>query len=147
MKNFDEAKKRVTKVRRRPWYVVNFKNYSIYIWVLPLVPFLLCVKRFQDWRYNRLVWSEETATKVLDKILPKVLNYEAEENAFYYNLDWTYCRFEHKAPFGYKKWTSKFSYDLKEFLKDGYENANYTKTVDEDRSYYGDIWVRFEEKN
>ena len=145
MKNFDEAKKRATKVRKKPWYVVDIKNYSIYIWGLPLVPFVLGVEKFKDWCYNRLEWSEEKATKVLDEVLPKVLTYDAEDNAFYYNIDWSFSEFRRYAPFGYKKWASKFGYDLKEFIQDGYENANYTKTVYDD-GYHGDTWVKFEEK-
>lgn len=145
MKNFDEAKKRATKVRKKPWYVVDTKNYSIYIWVLPLVPFVLGVEKFKAWRYDRLEWNEEKATKVLNKVLPKVLTYDAENNTFYYNMDWSYFGLKRNAPFGYKKWASKFGYDLKKFIKDGYENANYTKTISDD-NYYGDIWIKFEEK-
>ena len=42
-----------------------------------------------------------------------------------------------------RKWARKWEYDLRDFIKDGYENENYSKSVEKD---YYDTWVKFEER-
>ena len=64
MKTFDNAK---TKTKRnKKWDVIKIKDYVFYIWLLPLFPFVFALEKFNNWRYNRLEWNEEKATKILD---------------------------------------------------------------------------------
>lgn len=92
---------------------------------------------------NRRVWSDKKAKKVLDKILPKVLDYVEEDNAFYYCMNWSEWELVDKAPLIYRKWVRKFKYELHKFIRDNYENEDYTKTVENDGFC---IWVTFSEK-
>ena len=67
MKAFDMAKEKKKVQRQRPIHWVKICGYTVRWWEVPLVPFEL----LKDWRYNRMKWSDEKATKVLDAILPK----------------------------------------------------------------------------
>ena len=147
MKNatFDKAKTK--KENKKPWYVIHGKKYSYYVWCLPLLPITLLVNFVEAKANKRRVWNTTIATKVLDKILPKVLDWAENDKAFYYNMEWDYFRLWRKAPLRYRKWARKFQYDLHKFIETGYENAQYTKTVDKGKYYYDDTWVKFEEKN
>lgn len=139
MKTFDNAK---TK-RNKKWYVIKIKDYVFYIWLLPLFPFVFALEKLNNWRYNRLKWNEEKATKILNKTLPKCLDWVAEDKAFYYCMGWQDNGLWTKAPLFHRKWVKKFKYELHQFIKNGYENANYIKTVEED---YYDTWIKFTEK-
>jgi hypothetical protein len=143
MKAFDQAKIRDTKPKKKPWYQIQSKQYTYYIWSLPLVPIVLLVDKCQEWAGKRRVWSEEKATKVLDAVLPKVLEYVEEDNAYYYSMEWGTSALWRKAPRKYRKWAFKFEYHLKTFIRDGYENTDYTKTIEKD---YYETWIKFVEK-
>ena len=136
MKAFDMAKEK-RKVQR-PIHWVKICGYTVRWWEVPLVPFEL----LNYWRYNRMKWSDEKATKVLDAILPNELEWVEEDNAFYYCMDWDPHGIGKKAPRRYKKWSNKFSWDLHRFIRDGYENPDYIKTYLNDDGG----WVKFEER-
>ena len=144
MKSFEYAKKRSEKKRnanRKKWWIINTKNYSVYIWALPLLPFVLIHDKISDYCYKRRVWNEETARKVLNHALPYILEWVEEDNAYYYCMDWGNSSLWEKAPITKRKWARKFAYDLQRFIKEGYENPNYAKSVEND-GY--DTWVKFE---
>lgn len=141
MANFDKAKK--TKKAKKQWWVIHIRNYSVYIWALPILPVVLLVDYIDNRNYKKRVWNEQTATKILDKVLPQVLEWVEEDNAFYYCMNWNSSALYRRAPRKYRKWACKFSYRLQQFIKEGYENADYVKTVEED---YCDTWVKFVEK-
>lgn len=136
MKAFDAAKEK-RKVKR-PIHWIKIRNYHVRWWEIPLVPFVM----FKDWRYDRMVWNEAKATKVLNAILPKELEWVEEDNAFYYSMDWNPYGIGKKAPRRYKNWANKFSWKLRDFIRDGYENPDYIKTY----LYDDGGWVKFEER-
>ena len=140
MADFNKAKR---TNNGKKWYVVNTKNYQVYFWALPLLPIVIMIEKLENWQYERRTWSEEKATKVLNKVLPKVLEYVEEDNAFYYCMGWSPCSLYRKAPCYYYKWAEKFSYKLQRFIRDGYENEDYAKTIEND-GY--DVWIKFSEK-
>lgn len=137
MKAFDAAKEK-RKVKH-PIHWIKIRKYHVRWWEIPLVPFVM----FKDWRYDRMVWNEAKAMKVLDAILPKELEWVEEDNAFYYSMDWNPYGIGKKAPRRYKNWANKFSWKLHDFIRDGYENPDYIKTYIND-GYEG--WVKFEER-
>ena len=141
MAKFDKAKKE--KKNKRKWYIINGKKYSYYIWALPIIPFVLLVDKIQEEASKRRVWSEKRATKILDYVLPQVLEWVEEDNAFYYCMQWGVSSLWRKARRRDRKWAFKFDWRLHNFIKDGYENAEYTKSIDKD---YDDTWVKFVEK-
>ena len=143
MAQFDKAKT-VEKKYRRKWYEIQGKKYTYYIWALPILPLVLLVDKIKDYRYNRRVWSEEKATKVLDYVLPQVLEWVEEDKAFYYSMEWGHSQLWRKARRRDCKWAYKFAYQLHKFIQNGYENAEYVKTVEKDN--YGETWVKFVEK-
>ena len=143
MKTFDNAKTKTKAKRNKKWYVIKIKDYVFYIWLLPLFPFVFALEKLNNWRYNRLKWTEKKATKILDKILPNCLDWVAEDKAFYYCMSWQDSILWRKAPLFHRKWVKKFNYKLHQFIKNGYENVNYIKTVEKD---YYDTWIKFTEK-
>ena len=144
MKNntFDKAKAPKKKSNKK-WYIINGKKYSYYIWALPLLPFVVLYDTLEERANKRRVWSAERATKVLNHVLPKVLEWVEEDKAYYYCMDWGTSDLWRKAKHRDRKWARKWEYDLRDFIKDGYENENYSKSVEKD---YCDTWVKFEER-
>ena len=136
MKDFEKAK---TKKQHRSPRRFNIAGYNDVFWYE--IPFV-SLRILSDWRYERMKWSDEKATKVLDAILPNELEWVEEDNAFYYCMDWDAYGLISKTPFYYKKWVRKFCYDLHRFIAEGYQNAGYNKTVIDDCEQ----WVKFEEK-
>ena len=141
MASFDKAKvKKVKKGLPR----ISVGDYEVLIFALPLLPFVMALDAFHDWQYNRLVWRAEKATKVLNAILPKVLEWVEEDNAFYYCTGWNGSILRDAAPLRYKKWVKKYYWKLHDFVEDGYQNPDYDKTVESDAS--GDVWIKFTAK-
>ena len=139
-KDFSYAKMRQEKQSRKKWWIINGKKYSYYIWALPLIPFVLLYDKISDYLYARRVWSEEKATKVLDRVLPHVLEWVEEDDAYYYCMDWGYSSLWRKAPLTMRKWARKFSYNLHQFIKNGYQKDGYEKTIEGDRY---ETWIKF----
>lgn len=141
MKDFDYAKRQ--QKNRRKWWVVYTKQYSFYIWALPIFPFFLLWEKYQDWQYSRMTWSEERATRILDHVLPYVLEWAAEDEAFYYCMQWGHTALWRKAPRFQRKWARKFSGRLWYFLEEGYQKEGYDKSVETD---FEDVWVKFQKR-
>ena len=137
---FDKAKSK----SKKKWWVVRINNYNFYLWGLPFVPFVLVQEKFSDWQYKRLTWDEAKATKMLNRILPKTLEWVEEDEAYYFCMDWGYSNYLYKVPVWHRKWVRKFARELREFVRDGYENPQYIKECEND-GY--DEWVKFIEKN
>ena len=143
---FDKAKEKGKKKNKKKWWIINTKNYSYYIWALPIIPFC--------WVYDKIVklidksrkWDEAKADKILNKALPKMLEWDEDEKNYYlyirryHGFDW--CR----VPLIYRKWSKKFSYRLKEYFLEKYENELYTKRV-ETEDYNEWYYITFTEKN
>lgn len=142
MKNFEYAKTK-GKNNKKKWWIVNTSRYSIYIWALPLYPFVALYIKLVNWNYNRKTWDEKKATKVLNCALPYVLEWVKEDNAFYYCMSWHGYTICSRAPFLLRGWAVKFRYKLIDYLKEGYENPQYIKTIENDGF---DDWIKFEEK-
>lgn len=143
MANFDKAK--TPKKTTKKWWILDIKNYSYYIWALPIIPFILLADYIKNHNYKRLVWDEKIATKVLDKVLPQVLEWVEEDNAFYYSMEWGTGNLWRRAPHRYRKWARKFAYQLQKFIEIGYQNTEYIKTTE--RDIYCELWVKFVEKS
>lgn len=142
MKDFEYAKTRKNKSRRK-WYVINGKKYSYYIWALPIIPFVVAYDKVSEWAYNRREWSEETACKVLDHVLPYILEWVEEDNAFYYCMDWGCSNLWRKAPLHLRKWAKKFDYKMHKFIEEGYQKEGYSKSVEKD---HYETWVKFQKE-
>ena len=144
MKNntFDKAKE--PKTNKKKWYIINGKKYSYYIWAFPLVPFVILHDKINQWTDKRRVWSVERATKVLDHVLPKVLEWVEEDKAYYYCMDWGTNSLWRGAKHKNRRWARKWAYHLRSFIKEGYENEHYSKSVEKDN--YDTWWVKFEER-
>lgn len=139
-KSFSYAKTRKEKQNHKKWWIINGEKYSYYIWVLPVIPFAFLYDKISDYLYARRVWDEKKAIKVLNYVLPHVLEWVEEDEAYYYCMDWRHCILWEKAPFTMRKWTIKFSANLHQFIKDGYQVDGYEKTIENDG--YG-TWIKF----
>ena len=142
MKSFDKAKNRSTKSGKK-WYLIYGKRYTYPFWALPLTPFVILYDNYKRWSYNRLMWSDEKATKMLNRILPKMLEWVEEDKAYYFCMDWGYSNYQYQVPRQHRAWVRKFASQLRQFVRDGYENADYIKEHEND-GY--DSWIKFSEK-
>ena len=144
---FDKAKQKDRPKRKE--FKVRYKFFGEEFYINPfLIPVAIVVgtaEYIDNKYYESLEWSDEKATKLLNRTLPYVLEWVEENNAYYYCMNWGCGYFSKRAPFGYRRWGVKFYSDIIDFIKDGYENPNYCKTVEKDK--YGDVWVKFEEIN
>lgn len=140
MKDFEYAKKQAEKQAKKKkmrWWV-RIGNDRVYIWALPLYGFVILADKFDNWKYNRLIWDEAKAQKVLDYALPKTLEYIAEEDAYYFNTCWNLGK--KNVPWYLRSWASKFANKLTDYLVDTYQKDGYEKEFIED-DY--DNWVVF----
>ena len=136
---FDKAKE--TK-RRKGLKKYNVGKYTFNILQAPLVPMVWAVDKYTDYRYNKCVWNEEKATEILDDVLPKVLEYVAEENAYYYCKEWSVTKL-YKGKRKNRMWVNKHIGKLLDYLINEYENENYIKTIEKD---YYETWIKFTER-
>lgn len=144
MKTFEYAKKKALKKTKHPWYTVSTKKWGrVYLWGLPLIPIMEINYAFTNWNYNRKVWSEKRATKVLDYTLPYILDYIADEDAYYYDKEWYPSHFRKYAPFWHRAWARKFSFKIQEYLFNGYSHSEYDIIFECDE--YNE-WVFFKKK-
>ena len=141
MKDFEYAKNK--KSNGKKWYIIYGKKYSYYIWALPLTPLAIAHDKIKDWAYNRREWNEETACKVLDHALPYILEWNEEDNAFYYCMDWGYSNLWRKAPLHLRKWAMKFDYKMHNFIAEGYQKNGYSKSGEKD---YYETWIKFQKE-
>lgn len=133
---FEKAKNKPKK----PWYMVNTKNYQIPFWALPIAPIVIGISKLSDWFYDRIKWDERKATKVLNHVLPKILDYDEDEDTYCYCMGWGTYNLWHKAPLRYRCFAKKYHLDLHSFIKEKYMAKGYCKSVIND-GY--DEWVEF----
>ena len=143
MVKFDKAKTQQENKNKKKWYIIHGKRYTYCILALPLVPFVTLYDVMSQRADKRRVWSAERATKVLNHVLPKVLEWVEEDKAYYYCMEWRPGNLWRKAKYIDRKWARKWEYQLPEFIKNNYQNENYSKSVEKD---YYDTWVKFEER-
>nr|DAG87220.1 MAG TPA: hypothetical protein [Herelleviridae sp.] len=125
---------------KKPWYMVNTKNYQIPLWALPIAPIVIGVSKLSDWFYDHIKWDERKATKVLNHVLPKILDYDKDEDAYYYCMDWGTYILWHEAPLRYRRFVYKYEFKLHSFIKDKYMAKGYCKSIIND-DY--EEWVEF----
>lgn len=150
MTTFNDAKVRAEKkkkAREKKWYYVYYDYQGMkcrsHILMMPLVGITMAVDHVRNKYYTSLTWSEAKATKILDKTLPKVLEYVVEDKAYYFSFDWNTRYLTDRAPIGTRTWTKKFCTELLDFLEKDYSNKNYNKILEKDE--YGDKWIKFVE--
>lgn len=122
---FEKAKNK----SKKPWYMVNTKNYQIPPWVLPIAPFVIGISKLSDWFYDHIKWDERKAVKVLNHVLPKILDYDKDEDAYYYCMSWGTYNLWHKAPLRYRCFAYKYDFKLPPFIKDKYMAKGYCKSI------------------
>ena len=142
MKAFDKAKV-PKKKNKKKWWIVHTKRNSYHIIALPLIPFCELYDKARDYASSRRVWSDTKAVTVLNAVLPHLLEWSEEDQAFYYCMDWGESALWKFAPRRYRKWTRKFKYKLHQFILDKYEHPQYKKII-ENECY--ECWVKFIEK-
>lgn len=145
---FDKAKERQNKEKknRKKWWIINTKKYSYYIWALPIIPFCWICDKIESLIDKSRKWDETKAEKILNKTLPKILKWDEDEKNYYLYIRSCYGFNWERVPFIYKKWSKKFSYSLKEYFLNKYENELYIKKVEtEDCNEW--YYITFTEKN
>lgn len=151
MTTFKKAKKKAekkNKSKEKKWYHVYYEYHGMkchsHILLMPLAGATMAIDHLHNQYYESLTWSEEKATKVLDKTLPKVLEYVPEDKAYYFPLDWNRRYLADRVPIGTRTWADKFCTELLDFLEKDYVNKKYNKTIEENE-YSHDKWIKFVE--
>lgn len=141
--SFDTKLKRRTKKNERnktPLFLRRIHiepSYDIIWWALPIAAIYILISKAR----NNVKWSDKKATRILNKILPKHLDYNKEKDVYYYCMDWLALGLRTGAPIYYKNWIYHYSERLQKFIKDKYEPKGYEKRVDVNK--YGDIYIEF----
>ena len=143
---FDKAKEKGKNKNKKKWWIINTKDYSYYIWALPIIPFLWMFDKIESLIDKSLKWDEAKAKKILDKTLPKILEWDDDEKNYYLYIRRYYGFNWERTPIIHRKWSKKFSYSLKEYFLEKYENELYTKRV-ETEDYNEWHYITFTEKN
>ena len=145
---FNEAKTKRTK-KRNPldFMAVDFDmwDYSFHVNVL-LVPLAIavgCHRRMEDEYWRSLEWDEKKAEKLLDKRLGKILEWDEDNGAYWFNMNWNSSYLTYKAPFGMRAWARKYNNEVLKYLENGYHHPIYRKLTEVD--CWGDKWLKFEE--
>lgn len=142
MKDFEYAKKQAEKAKKKEKkYLVRIGNDRVYIWALPLYGLMVLADKFDNWKYNRLVWDADKAQKALDYALPHVLEYIADEDAYYFNTCWNLGK--KNVPWYLRSWASKFANKITDYLVNTYQKDGYKKEYFEDYDYN---WVVFKKE-
>lgn len=116
------------------------KKFSYYIWSLPLIPIVELLYYIKMWFYNRRKWDKEKAIKIIDFVLPDIIEWSEKNNAYYYSMEWGTNHLWKKALIWHRPWTKKFAWRLHRFIQEEYEVADYKKEIINE---YGEIWVKF----
>ena len=141
--SFDTRLKRKTKKNEKnktPLFLRRIHiepSYDIIWWALPVAAIYIPISKAR----NNVKWSDKKATRVLNKILPKHLDYDKEKDVYYYCMDWLALGLRTGAPIYYKNWIYHYNERLQKFIKDKYEPKGYEKRVDINK--YGDIYIEF----
>lgn len=139
---FEKARKRKS---RKKWYIIRTKSRSYYIWALPFIPLFVFCEFLADLHYKKLRWNEKTATKVLNKVVPEVSEWDSEDSTFFYSTEWDTVFMVRHSPLLYRKWARKFQSRLAKFLVEKFEIEGYEKAVVSEYGC-GEAWVKFSKK-
>lgn len=138
--NFDKA---FTKkpARKKEWYMIHGKKWTYPFWLAPIVPFAILEDKIRDWRYNRLVWNEERAQRVLEYAFPNKAEIDRENQSIgrYLRSFWfDWYKFAKRRD---KRWCKKFNIQLREYCINTFQMDGYTKEVDIENEEW--TWVGF----
>lgn len=146
---FNEAKRKATKKAKQPsnFMKVSFdlfegQHFHVNVLLVPLAVMVGAYDHYKNKYYHSLEWDEKKATKVLDKALPKVVEYDEDADVYWFSMNWGTTYFADKAPLGLRTWARKYSHEVKQFIKEGYENPNYVKSFEDVGGW--EEWVKFE---
>ena len=144
-KNFDRAFANKPKKNRKPWYIINIKNYSYYIWALPIIPFYWIYEKISDAIEKSRVWDAKRAERIIARVFPLVAEVDKEAGTltrcfrtWHFGDTWKY---ECKAID--KKFAKKFDHQITQYLKDTFEMEGYTKIIEDDDCSSEWYWVTF----
>lgn len=138
MKTLENAKKQ--KKNKKKWYIIQTKKFSYYIWSLPLIPIVEFLYHIKMWLYNRRKWDKEKAIKIIDFVLPDIIEWSEKDNAYYYSMEWGTSHLWKKALIWHRPWAKKFAWRLHRFIQEEYEVAGYKKEIINE---YSETWVKF----
>jgi hypothetical protein len=133
-----KAKKKITKK-------IKYRDYEFYWYLTPIaIPIYHIVNtmnKYDNWKYNRMVWDEEKAIKIIEIVLPKIG--EHENGAIWYSTKWWDTIWWNNSPRRYREWANKHRNKIKDFIVEKYEPAGFEKIVEVDKWDASDKWVGF----
>lgn len=149
-KNFNEARTKAKRNKKRnllDFMAVDFEMWGcgFHVNVL-LVPLAIAVgyhRHLKDEYWKSLEWDEKKAEKLLDKSLGKVLEWDEDNGAYWFCMNWNSRYLTDRAPFGMRTWARKFNNEVLKYLENGYHHPIYRKLAETD--CWGDKWLKFEE--
>ena len=134
--NFEKEYQKKEKIKKfKNKMLISWQDYSFYFFLFPLV-FCYWIK---DNIYNKYRtssrWDVTKADKILNRIIPKVVDKDEETNNFYYCMDWDNKQlFLKNSRFIDKVWIKTYYYSLLYYLRNTYCPENYIKIIDADNN-------------
>lgn len=148
-KNFEYAKKKAEKAKKKrertgkKWWMVYKKDYAFPFWLFPVYWLSLILEAVQKLEDKLYQWSDTKAAKMANYIIPQFLEYEEEEDSYYFPVDFGCSNYHKFVPLWHRRWVRKFSYDIMKFIKTVYQKKGYDKIFFEQ---YGDEYVVFKKR-
>lgn len=102
------------------------------IWVFPLMVACIVIRDF----WNKFIigtWSEEKGKKFLDKNWMRRMDYDADENVYFFSDNWSNYGWRNttRNPIE-RKWVSKYSYWLNRMILNGWTPKDFNREVIKD---------------
>lgn len=142
-KGIEKAKRKES--RKRETKKIAYKDCEFYWYAMPIaVPvyhLAQIMNKYNNWKYNSMVWDERKANKVIEAVLSKMGNYH--DNAIWYHTGWWDTIWWNKSPRRYREWADKHKHNLKKYIVEEYEPAGFEKIIKDDCYSVGEKWVGF----
>ena len=128
-----QKKEKIKKFKNK--MLVSWQGYSFYFFLFPLA-FCCWVKDNIYEKYRKFLrWDVTKADKILNRIIPKVVDRDEETDSFYYCLDWNNeLLFLKNSRFIDKAWIKTYYYSLLYYLINTYCPENYIKIINADNN-------------
>lgn len=142
-KNIEKQKRKESK--KRETKKIKYKDCEFYWYLTPIaIPIYHlseAISNYRNWKYNRMVWDEEKAEKIIEIVLPKIG--DNHDGAIWYCTEWWDTIWWNNSPRRHREWANKHRNKIKDYIVEKYEPAGFEKIVEVDKWDKNEKWVGF----
>ena len=142
MKKFNTIiEKRTSNISKKKYHTMYNNNYYFRFWIVaPLIMILHAIDVYKNKRYTSLEWNVERVEKILNYAFPEICDIDRDNGDLSFCYGWTLA-IGRKAKFKDKEFCGKFDYEIRNYIRDGYQIQGYQKHIEERN--YDDTYVVF----